>query len=173
MRNFFFARNILVALVLVAIVSFSQGSIFEKTVQQRSPYLPIGWKDITPKKVAAKKYAKKSSANIKPTVVLIVSEKNNKDPKQYVTELIKGTKSVIPSLEITSDNSSEIEGLYTRIIVGTYMTGDQLVDIRQQISVQDNSVFTITASTDPTETKTLEKEILRIFNILHNTYITR
>jgi len=53
------------------------------------------------------------------------------------------------------------------------MTGDQLVDIRQQISVQDNSVFTITASTDPTETKTLEKEILRIFNILHNTYITR
>lgn len=188
-RRLFSPGNILLILVVSAVISFlSNGNLVKLSAQRKlaqefkiihegdqeeAAVIPAGWKAVATQNSVEKKYEKNTKATVKPTIVLIISSLEKREPKEYLQTLIAGTKATLPTLIIEADDSSEADGLYTRIITGYYYSGNQRIDIRQQISVQDNSVYTITVSTDPVETKILEKEILRIFNILHNTYITR
>ena len=188
-RRLFSPGNILLILVVSAVISFfSNGNLVKLSAQKKlaqelkiihegdqeeAAVLPTGWKEVATQNSIEKKYEKNTKATVKPTIVLLVSSLEKRDPKVYLQNLIEGTKATLPTLIIEADDSSETDGLYTRIIVGYYYSGSQRIDIRQQISVQDNSVYTITASTDPKESATLEKDVLRIFNIIHNTYIAR
>lgn len=101
-------------------------------------------------------------SGLKPEIILIKSERpDSSDPKTYSDRIIAGAKSSLPSLRYTSDNTLNENNMYLRTLSGYYYNQKLKVLVSQRLYLQDNQVYTLTASyADPA----METEINSIFD---------
>jgi hypothetical protein len=166
--------KILVITIILAVLSLTAFRYFSSRRSPQSSLLPFppassqisglpeGWQEETSPGNMIKLVKQSGSDSIKPTIVLIKSKREGSlDYRTYVNRLLSGAKSAIPSLKIIQNETLSDTSPYTRFLKGSYLNNRQQINILQQITIQDDKVFTLTASYLPSG---LEAEINSIMS---------
>ena len=155
LRGIIVLCSVLLAISVVCVSYVAKQQNASKTVTEaltptRIPLEIIsydGWNEVpTTTENAILKLEKESTAAIKPSIVLIISEAGSEDNAAYVDSLIKGAQSAIPSLTFTKNTTEEKDGFYARHLQGTFLNGKTKVNNMQSIYVKNGKVYTLTGS---------------------------
>lgn len=128
--------------------------------------LPVGWKKVESDNLKTKlKLEKDSQDKIKPTIVWQeIETQAGKNQAEYVDSLIKGARSVFPSLVFTTNQPEEREDGYLRNLGGYYFNGSNKVGIKQQILAGKDKIQVLTASYLFAKQSDYSDDINKIFN---------
>jgi hypothetical protein len=126
--------------------------------------LPAGWQVISSADKAYK-LEKSGDYQIKPLIVTSVTSLPAIVSGQvYIDQLIAGAKSTLPGLKYTVNSKENPDSLIARRLVGSYNSGKNKINVYQRITIQGETVTTLTASC--VDDSCTEVEILPIFDTL-------
>jgi hypothetical protein len=130
--------------------------------------LPSGWQLVDTKIETQPVRAQKDTTDsFKPTVVMLKSSlPADSDPQSYITTLVKGAKSTIPSLKYAVNTIAK-DG-QTSHFEGTYLSSKTKIAIVQEIIIKDGTVYTLTASYLPKQE--VKSDIDSIFVSIKSSY---
>ena len=132
--------------------------------------LPSGWQRTQDATDGVVYKAEKQNTNgKKDTIVAIQTQTSYSDHVAYTNNLIKGTKSTIPTFQTTSDVVfKQTNPIFTREIKGYFMNNDEKNYIIQRFVINGNTVLTLTYSSFTAPTFTSTAEVEKIFEDLSN-----
>lgn len=94
------------------------------------------------------KLIKQNSDTVQPTVLVIKSTTNEKDPKSYIDSLVEGLKQTV-AVNVLKDTEKKDGKSYRRSLQMQYTNGNDTIAVVQVISVNGKTVRTVTASYNP------------------------
>jgi hypothetical protein len=126
--------------------------------------LPAGWQVISSTDQVYK-LEKSGDYQIKPLIVTsATSLPATVSGQVYIDQLIAGAKSTLPGLKYSVNSKESPDNLITRRLVGSYNSGKNKINVFQRITIQGETVTTLTASC--VADSCTEVEILPIFDTL-------
>ncbi len=105
-----------------------------------------GWESVTPVTPQIYKMVKIGTTGFQPTIIVLKNEITIPDPKNYTDNLIKGARSVLPSLVFTSDTTSTQDNFFTRSLDGYYYSKKTKIFVMQELIIKNNQLLTIAGS---------------------------
>lgn len=176
-------RWFVIGLATLGIIYFLRQTMFPARQIELTPqpsavdstqFLPEGWSEVSPEAQGVVFRAEKNvEEGVVPTAVLIKSQTNATNIREYVDALVEGTRRVLPGMNFVQNDEGERDGFYVRTLMGSYMRGSERIGVTQQIYVSEGKVYTLTASysSSLTDNNEFRSEINRIFEALYERYV--
>ncbi len=143
----------------------------EEAEEEPDLNLAEDWQEEEGSEGAVVKLSKDSENEIATNIILNKEEEiEYDDPETYTDQLIAGTKSALPSLVYTQDET-ENNDYFIRQLTGSYWQAGSRIGISQRIYLKNDTAYVITASYDYQIGQELEEEINQNFDLLEENYI--
>jgi hypothetical protein len=121
-------------------------SVLENNNSAEALQLPSGWQVLSSSDKTYK-LEKSGDYQIKPQIVTsITSLPATQSGQNYIDLLISGAKSTLPGLKYSVNSKESSDNLITRKLVGSYYSGKNKVNVYQRITIQGETITTLTAS---------------------------
>lgn len=169
-------KNIPAVIFLVFIIGLISYSIMHRPAKQNSPdnidttetvKYPSQWSKVD-SDTSILKLEKEVESGIKPQISLTKGQLESTDsPQKYLTRLISGAKSAIPSLRLNQSSQTTNDDLVQTNLSGYYYNQKLKVNLLQRVYIKQGNIAVITAS----YSGNIDDEINQIFDQIYDQQI--